>query len=322
MIEHRSAPLPDQATHMLVTAARLYYLDGLNQSDIAALLDVSRSTVSRMLAEARERGIIRISIAESDPRARDLETRLTQAFALRRVIVIRSLSQSPRATRQAVGHFAAPIVANWIAERSVVGVAGGRTLATLIHSLRPAAPLPSMTVVQLMGNIGPTVSEIDALELGRQLAARFGGLCYTLNAPAFVQDRDTRDIFLGHEHNQAIWRLFEQLDLAFVGVGALEESAFAERAVLKDADFARLRAAGAVGEICGHFFDSAGQECATAYRERVIGIELERLRRVPDVIGVTNGAARAAAVRAALRGGLLTSLIIDDLGAEALLSMT
>lgn len=322
MCEQRSAPVSDQATHLLVTAARLYYLDGLNQSEIAAMLDVSRSTVSRMLAEARERGIVRISIAEIEPRERDLEARLMQAFALRRVIVVRSLSQSQKATRQAVGHFAAPLVANWMTERSVIGVAGGRTLASLIHSLRPAAPLSSLTVVQLMGNIGPTVSEIDALELGRQLAARFGGLCYTLNAPAFVQDRDTRDIFLGHEHNQAIWNLFEKLDLALVGVGALEESAFAERGVLQASDFARLRAAGAVGEICGHFFDLNGQECATSYRERVIGIELERLRRVPDVIGVTNGAARAAAVRAALRGRLLTSLIIDDLGADALLSMT
>jgi DNA-binding transcriptional regulator LsrR (DeoR family) len=90
--------------------------------------------------------------------------------------------------------------------------------------------------------------------------------------------------------------------------------------VLTAVERERLRAAGAVGEICGRFFDAAGQECSDPYHERVISIELDTLRRCLEVVAVTNGAGRANAVRAALAGRLITTLVIDDAGANALLA--
>jgi deoxyribonucleoside regulator len=171
-----------------------------------------------------------------------------------------------------------------------------------------------------MGNIGPSASQIDALELSRTLAHRFGGTFYTLNAPAIVQNRPTRDLFLAHEHIQLVWRMLDRLELAFVGIGSPDDSAFVERGVLDPATLADLRRAGAVGEICGRFFDAAGRECSTDYRDRVVGVELSALRATPEVVGVTNGVGRAAAVRAALAGGLVRSLVIDDRGAAALLT--
>ena len=62
-----------------------------------------------------------------------------------------------------------------------------------------------------------------------------------------------------------------------------------------------------------------GRECRSSYRERVIGIELDALQRGGDVVAVTNGTGRAAALRAALAGGLLNGLVIDDDGARGLL---
>jgi len=103
-------------------------------------------------------------------------------------------------------------------------------------------------------------------------------------------------------------------------VGPLEQSVYAERGVFTSADLAQLRAAGAVGEICGRFFDAKGRECASRWRHRAISIELENLKKIPQVIGVAAGPERAPAVAAALRGGLLKSLLIDESGAEALLA--
>ena len=95
---------------------------------------------------------------------------------------------------------------------------------------------------------------------------------------------------------------------------------YVDRGVLNAGDIADLRSCGAVGEICGRFFDSQGRECTSRWRNRAISIELDYLRRIPQVIGVAAGPDRAPAVAGAMRGGLLKSLLIDERGAEALLA--
>jgi deoxyribonucleoside regulator len=136
-----------------------------------------------------------------------------------------------------------------------------------------------------------------------------------------LPDRRTRDTFLNSAPIRSVWQRLRKADAALVGVGPLEDSVYRERGVLSATDVAQLRDAGAVGEICGRFFDAKGRECASPWRNRAISIELDHLRRIPQVIGVAAGADRAPAVSAALRGGLLKVLLIDEDGAKALLGL-
>ncbi|HEX2035518.1 MAG TPA: sugar-binding transcriptional regulator [Chloroflexota bacterium] len=317
----RMAPGNEASRGRLTAVARMYYLDGLGQHEIAEILGISRSQISRLLTRARELGIVRISVDDYDPRDRELESRLLGAFGLRHAVVIRTAERGVAQVRRTTGYFAAPAVAELIRPGMTVGLAGGRTLAAVVEYLVPCPGVRGLVAVQLMGNIGPAASEIDAVELSRVLAQRFVGAFYTINAPAIAQDRSARDLFLAHDHIRTVWQLFDSLQLALVGIGSLQESAFIERGVLSAAERGELSRAGAVGEICGRYYDSHGRECHTALRDRVIGIDLDTLRRGPDVVAITNGRTRAPAVRAALEGGLITSLVIDDGGAEALLAL-
>ena len=326
----------DESRARLAAIARMYYVEELGQHEIASILGISRSQISRLLSRARELGIVRISVEDYDPRDRALEAQLVARYRLRQAIVVRIPERIDRGldaagvkahVRRAVGYFAAPPVARLIGPATTLGLAGGRTLAELVGHLAPPTgkpPSAGVTVLPLMGNIGPTASDIDAVDLCRRVARTCGGAGYTLNAPAIAQDRAARDHFLAHEHIRTVRELFASLTLALVGVGSLDESAFIERGVLRGDELAALRAAGAVGEICGRFFDAAGRECRSHYRERVIGIELETLRRAAergaDVMVVTNGEARAPALRAAFAGGLVNGLVIDDGGARGLLA--
>lgn len=314
-----AAPRLEESDDGLASVARLYYLDELGQHEIAAMIGVSRSTVSRLLTTARERGIVRISVDPYDPRDASLERRLCERFGLRNAVVIRTAGRTPATVRRSVGYYAAGAVAARFQPGQTIGLAGGRTLYELVHAFAASHPPTRPRVVELMGNIGPTTSAIDASELARTLASRLDGTIYTLNAPAFADDRRTRDVFVDHAHIRTVRAMFDALDMAFVGIGSLDESAFAERGVLTAGDFARLRRAGAVGEICGRFFDRSGRECATGYRDRVVSVEFDDLRRCSEVIGVTNGPRRARAVAAALEGRLVQSLVVDQQGAEALL---
>jgi DNA-binding transcriptional regulator LsrR (DeoR family) len=304
---------------LLASVARLYYLDDRGQQEIADMLGLSRTKVSRLLSAARELRVVRISVDDYEPRDRELETALARRFGLREAVVVKVTAATAASVRRTIGYFAAPSMAERVRTAGTVGVAGGRTLRELVEAMRPVGEPRPVAVAQLMGNIGPTPSDIDAQELSRTIARCFGGTFYTLNAPAIVRDRATRDVFLAHQHIELVWRMLESLELAFVGIGSPDDSAFVERGVLDTRTLSDLRRAGAVGEICGRFFDAAGRECATEYQDHVIGIGLDALRATPEVVAVTNGADRAPAVRAALAGGLVHSLVIDDVGAAALL---
>lgn len=313
---------PGEQADLLSLTAKLYYLDGLSQAEVAEIIGVSRSSVSRLLARALETGIVSITVNQYAPRNRELEEALCAEFGLKRAVVVKTYGGGEATSvRRTVGYIAAPVISERLQPNAVVGTAGGRTLYHLIHYLRPATNVHGNTVVQMMGNIGSYVGEIDAYELGRVLTQKLNGNLYAVSAPVFAEDAATRDIFLNHAQVQTTWQLFDHVDVAFVGIGTTTNSAFIERKVMTAEDIAMLRRQGVVGEICGRFYDREGRECDSVFRDRVIGIELEKLRQIPDVIAVTNGSDRAQAVYSALRGGLATSLIIDEAGAQAVLSV-
>jgi DNA-binding transcriptional regulator LsrR (DeoR family) len=59
---------------------------------------------------------------------------------------------------------------------------------------------------------------------------------------------------------------------------------------------------------------------STPLSRRIIGVSGEQLRTIKNVISVAYGEPKAAAVGAALRGGLVTGLITHDGLARALLA--
>ena len=202
----------------------------------------------------------------------------------------------------------------------ILGVAGGRTVAEVAGRMQPVNGAEGFSVVQLMGNIGPSVSHTDAIEISRTAASRFRGIYYTVNAPAFADTAASQRVFLAHPDVRSVWRLFGAMQMAMVGLGTLRDSLFIARGTLRPNDIAELEAQGAVGEICGRFYDRAGQECRTEFSDRVISIGFEELSHCAEVIGVTHGADRAEAIVAALAGRLITSLVIDEDGARAVLA--
>src|SRR4051812_14338974 len=140
----------DYSDDQLRLAARLYYVDGLGQSEVAKFAKVSQAKVSRLLALAKERGIVRITVADYEPRRRELEDQLRARFGLSTVAVIKSGDGLDGADlRRAVGHFGASVVASLIAPHNRVALAGGRTIHELVHHL-PNSRDQSLTVVQAM----------------------------------------------------------------------------------------------------------------------------------------------------------------------------
>jgi len=306
---------------LLRFVSTLYHVDGLGQAEIMNLMRISQTKISRMLAVAQERGIVRVSVDRYEARNAKLEHEVCARFGIENAAVVKTpQNATPDSVRQTVGHFGVPFVTGLLPDTGTLAMGGGRSVAEVVSRFRKSQTR-RLTIAQAMGNIDSNITPVDALELCRALGKLWGCEFLTLSTPAFVEDKKTRDSFLASAQIRLVRERLKQADAALVGVGALDYSVYIDRGVLLGNDIVQLRQQGAVGEICGRFFNVKGKECATRWRDRVISIEVEHLRKIPQVIGVAAGAERAPAIAAAITGGLLKSLLIDESVAKALLSL-
>lgn len=304
---------------LLHLAAHLYYVNGMNQTRLGKYLKVSQAKVSRILAMAQERGFVRVIVTDFDPRDRELEAKLRVQLDLGTVVVIKAPEElPPDEVRKILGRFAASEIEALIKTKDIIAIGSGRNVRELVRNFSISAN-KRITVVQSVGNVDPNVHDFDSQEIGRVFSQRVGGDFYALNMPAFVHTKEMRDALLSLDQSRVINAYLDKARIAFVGVGTPDSSVFIERSMLTEKDIAELKAAGAIGEIGGRFFNAAGRECNTHWRNQVLSIELERLAAIPQVIGVVSGTGRSASILAAIAGGFLKGLVIDDTGAHALL---
>jgi len=284
------------------------------------LAGISQANVSRLLNEARKRGIVQIQVRPFSPRDEALEKRLKNKFHFNNCVVIKTFpDQNSEQFRYTMGHFAAPILSQLIKPESIVCVAAGRHLRAITDEMKPVQSTFNVTFIQAIGDITTQIQENDAIELTRRLAKRWNGQYYRLQAPAITPDNRSYEIFTTHEQIKFVLNQMNQANLVFVGVGNPENSVFYNHEFTNPGELNDLESRGIVGEICGHFIDQDGNECETTYTNRIIGINLQQLKNTSEVVAVTGGRDRARAVRAAVKSGIIKSLVIDDNGAQELM---
>lgn len=314
----------EQRDDLLVTVATLYYEENQNQQQIADRLGISRSSISRMIKEARDRGIVEIYIHKPVYRDHKLEQQLIDRFGLRDAYVLQTgAGQSEEDLLTAVGGLAASHidrVADQLAPGSCIGVAWGTGVHAAVSRLRPNLE-KRFNVVQMLGSVGAPNSQVDGPDLARIAAECYGGLHYYLRAPVLVEQPTLRQMLYQEPAVRDGLARLHAAQLAITGVGTVEEqaSSFLRTGNLTVADLAGLRAMGIVGETSGRFFDAHGEYASYEINQRIIGISLEDLRQIPHVIAVARGLAKAQAILGALRGRFMNILATDDLTARAVL---
>lgn len=306
---------------LMVQVAEKYYVDQLTQAQIAEMYDISRSTISRLLSRARDEGIVRIQIVRPQTRQPTLEQRLCTQFGMSEAIVIAAQQWPTQSSevRRLVGFEAAQFVDPLIKPHMLVGVGRGRTLAELAHGLSQRATLRNITLVQLLGDIDIQHSLARGAEITRVLCEGYGGAGYFLNAPALVQDRALANLLMQSSNIQQVSALYDRLDLAIVGIGALRNSPLVLAGLLSEPEIQQLADAGAVGDICGHFYTADGVLVDDAYPGVSIGISWQQLHACPQTIVIATGAEKVAPILGLLRIHMIDVLVTDERTAEQVL---
>ncbi len=305
----------------MLRASRLYYEEGLSQQAVAKQLGLSRPTVSKLLKTAREIGMVTITIAEPDGRDHyQLEETLEARYGLKEAVIFDETPQGDCKTR--AGLVAGATLERILSPGQVVGISWGTTLAA-VSRYRPAHAFKDLTFVPLNGGSGFVANELHGNTIAAALAENFGGHYLPMHAPAMVSRLETKCELMKEQSIKRVLKKAARLDVALTSIGLPNSrSTIIRTGYFTGEMIAELQSAGVCGDICMHFFDDQGACTPFPINEKVIGVDLETLRRAPYAIGVCCGPEKARAIRGALRGGYVNMLITDLATARALADLT
>lgn len=306
---------------LAASVARRYFLDGRTKIEIAEEYGLSRFKVARLLDAAREGGLVRIEI--SYPGAIDVELsgRLQEAFGLAHAIVIDTQDSHEESLRQQLGAAAAELLTEIVTATDVLGLAWARSVSSMATQLTRLPPIP---VVQLTGALfrtdgDATAPDDSSIDVVREVARVSGGRAYLFFAPLVVADAATARALC---RQPDVTRAFDQIGSvtkAVVGIGrwAAGQSTLYDAAA--DSERRRLARLGVCADMGGVFVRADGTPLKTSFNDRMVQISSAQMKAIPEVIGIPYGLTKAPAVLAAVRGGMVNSLVTHSSLARALI---
>ncbi|MFJ3029197.1 sugar-binding transcriptional regulator [Curtobacterium sp. NPDC087080] len=294
-------------------AARMYYLEDATQVEIASRLGVSRPTVSRLVAEARRAGLVRIDVV--DPFQDE-----TVALAERLQVVLGlGAVHLAAVTHQATlgADLAAPIATAvegmGLTPGDAVLVSSGRTVYDVAQTGMP--PLAGVQLVPTVGGQADPMPWFQTNEITRTAAEHSGAIPAFLFAQALPSAamRASLDEDPAFQHVVGLWGRAKG---AILGVGAptATRDALARGIPVEDAVFDQ-----AAGDVCLNFFAADGSPIEFPGSERMVRTSREVLAVVPHAVGVAVGAAKVPSIIGAVRAGMINELVTDAATARALL---
>jgi DNA-binding transcriptional regulator LsrR (DeoR family) len=298
--------------------ARRYFIEDKQKSEIADELGISRFKVARLLDEARASGIVHIHVDLPSQFDLGLGDEVARAFGIRRAIVVRGAEADPKLTASLIGSGAAQHLASVVRPSDVLGISWGSSLNEVVSF---SDGLPPIDVVQLVGGASAGGMDVGGVELVRRLAAKTGGTGFPLHAPLLVRTASMAAELRNDPSLQAATGSFGRLTVALVGIGSWNPPRSSLFGEIGEEDRVELLAKGAMGDVCTFVFRQDGQEVLSPALDRTVGVSLEELRRVPEVIAVAGGPKKTAAIAAVLRSGVVNTLVTDSDTARRLLDL-
>lgn len=307
-----------QMQSTLVQVAHLYYNENLSQQKIADYLGVSRSLIAQYLQNARETGIVRIQICDPDNICENLMSSLKKETGIKFLRVIPTPRGSQELVLRAVGADAAEFVTNNLKDGDTLGLAWGRTTSLVVNLLQ--TPHASrLKVLPLLGESAHSGNYSQMNQLVVRAAERIGASPQFLSLPIFVSSAQLRSVLEKEEGICNVIKGWDRINLACAGIGVVPPVS-GMVVYIGEEHLPPLINAGAVGDICGTYYDREGNIIKSGFEDCFIGVSVKQMKAVNCMVAVACGEEKAIAVLGALRTGLLSALFIDQRLAERILA--
>lgn len=319
----KNTELNEEKLSLLVDVAELYYKQEMSQEEIAQRLHISRSNVSRMLAKAKEEGVVEIKINYFNTRSFQLEEEIKHKFGVKEVFVYNTGNISSDSVLDMLTKRAAEYISANLKPHMSIGVTRGSVFAKVLGWLKTDVPRKlDLKLIQLTGAEALSNPEKDSGDLIRGMLQLYGGTAYYLNAPLYVDNEIVKNALEQETSVRETMNMASKCDVIITGIGYLSKGMDLMNSVwdqyLSEADVEELVEAGAVGHLFFHIYDKDGKLLDHPINSRVVGVSTNAIKDA-SVVAVSCGKFKSQAVLGALRQNIIKVLFIDRDSAEAVL---
>ncbi|REL24623.1 sugar-binding transcriptional regulator [Rhodohalobacter sp. SW132] len=309
-------PVDAPNSRLLSKVSTLYYEQEFTQQQIANRLELSRPKVSRLLKQAKDSGIVQITVSHPEGDHVGMESKLEQLFSLNEAIVVDSVGgngeSSDTLLKTLLGGAAANHLSRSLSDGDIIGVTWGTTLQAMVEKVTPTDS-KDLHIVQMLGGFGPPEAKAHTMDISRSLSRILNAGLTLLQSPGVVDSPEIREVLLTDRRVKNALSLFSKVNKAYVGIGAISTNRVLKKEnneVSHDIQQEIIHS-DAVGDIGLNFFNRNGETVNSGFSDRFIGMTLEQLKQVKTVVGIAGGTEKYDAIRGALAGGYINVLITD-----------
>jgi DNA-binding transcriptional regulator LsrR (DeoR family) len=317
-LDQRNNPVQfDEEATLAARAAWLHFAGGKTQGEVAELLGVPNTKAHRLIARARNEGLIRVFVEGPIAGCIELEEKLKNAFGLTQCEVVPNIDEGAlplRTLGTAGARYIRTLIEN--ATHQLIGIGHGRTLAAAIDLL-PSVPANAVKFVSLLGGLTRrfAASPFDVIH---RLAERTGAEAYVMPVPFFANTVKDKKVLESQYGVSDVIEMTRSAELYVAGIGEVDAKSFiATAGMVDDADVDAVIASGACAEILGHFFTSDGTHVPNAVSDCAMAPRIEDLQS-HKIVALAGGTSKTQAIRAILASCLLYGLITDEATARRL----
>jgi len=306
---------------LMTEIATLYYVEGKTQEVISKRLRVSRVKVGRLLKRAHAEGIVDVRVRQHPSASDELEKELVRRFGIKRALIALDHVDTD-AQRSGVASLVADYLSRTLHDNSIVAVGMGRNVGAVAENTFEQGDRKCSFVCAIGGSLRAG-EYMNPDHICRRLAMKFGGDSETLYAPALLQNPALRDAMYENSTVRQTLDRARRADTALIGVGDVSENSNMVRmGWFSPEEIAEARLSGTVGDMMGYdFIDLYGKPSATTMQGRVIGLNINDLARIPDVIAIASENTKAVGILGALRTGVIDTLATSVTNAHTILRL-
>lgn len=300
---------------LMLKTALLYYEDEATQSEIAKKLNISRPTVASLLHEAKEKGIVKITIQHNELRLLKLQEALMGKYHLENIKIA---ARSQKDMKAAAGKLCVDLIEPILKNINKLGIGWGSTLYEYVEQAN-LLNLNHLKITPLIGGIGLSEVRFHSNHLAFVLSEKYNCDVSYFYAPAIADTLEVKETLLHTELIKEIIDEGKNVDFAILGVSdPIRSSTYKKLKYISTEEAELLKREHAIGDIGSTIFTADGTPLKKGFSQRLLGIELKDIQKIPRVAIVATGKEKAESVQTLLNMGFITDLIIDEEIAELL----